>query len=92
MKTAPQAPDKFLIAFINSILADSVGTIEDLTYLNTEQLGENPKEKKMVYDIYCTTSDKEHIIVELQVGGQSYFGNVAISGHCLEGNIWVTRD
>ena len=70
---------KFLIAFLNSILADSVGTIEDLTYLNTEQLGENPKEKKMVYDIYCQTSDKEHIIVELQIGGQAYYGERAFT-------------
>ena len=70
---------KFLIAFLNSILADSVGTIEDLTYLNTEQLGESPKEKKMVYDIYCTTSDKDHIIVELQIGGQSYYGERAFT-------------
>ena len=70
---------KFLIAFLNSILAERVGTIEDLSYLNTEQLGENPKEKKMVYDIYCTTSDKEHIIVELQIGGQSYYGERAFT-------------
>ena len=70
---------KFLIAFLNSILAERVGTIVDLTYLNTEQLGENPKEKKMVYDIYCTTSDNEHIIVELQIGGQSYYGERAFT-------------
>ena len=70
---------KFLIAFLNSILAERVGTIEDLTYLNTEQLGENPKEKKMVYDIYCQTSDNEHIIVELQIGGQSYYGERAFT-------------
>ena len=70
---------KFLIALINSILSDSVGEIEDVTYMNTEQLGENPKEKKMVYDIYCTTSDKQHVIVELQIGGQSYFGDRAFT-------------
>ena len=70
---------KFLIAFLNSILAEKVGNIEDLTYLNTEQLGENHKEKKMVYDIYCQTSDKEHIIVELQIGGQSYYGERAFT-------------
>ncbi len=70
---------KFLIAFLNSILAESVGTINDLSYLNTEQLGESPKEKRMVYDIYCQTSDRENIIVELQIGGQSYYGERAFT-------------
>ena len=70
---------KFLIALINSILSDSVGVIEDVTYMNTEQLGERPTEKKMVYDIYCTTADRRHIIVELQVGGQPYFGDRAFT-------------
>ncbi len=70
---------KFLIAFLNSILAERVGIIEDITYLNTEQLGLSPKEKRMVYDIYCTTSDEEHIIVELQIGGQSYYGERAFT-------------
>ena len=70
---------KFLIAFLNSILAESAGVIEDLTYLNTEQLGEDPKDKKMVYDIYCFTDDGRHIIVELQIGGQSYYGERAFT-------------
>ena len=70
---------KFLIALLNAILSESVGEIEDVTYMNTEQLGEDPKEKKMVYDIYCTTLNKQHIIVELQIGGQSYFGERAFT-------------
>ena len=70
---------KFLIAFLNSILSESAGVIEDVSYMNTEQLGEDPKEKKLVYDIYCNTSDKQHIIVELQVGGQSYYGERAFT-------------
>lgn len=70
---------KFLIAFLNSILADSVGNIEDITYLNTEQLGESPKEKRMVFDIYCLTADGRHVLVELQIGGQSYYGERAFT-------------
>ncbi len=70
---------KFLIAFLNAVLTDSVGTIEDVVYLNTEQLGENPQEKKMVYDIYCLTEQGQHIIVELQIGGQPYYGERAFT-------------
>ena len=70
---------KFLIAFLNAVLADSVGTIEDVVYLNTEQLGENPQEKKMVYDIYCLTDQDQHIIVELQIGGQPYYSERAFT-------------
>lgn len=70
---------KFLIAFLNSILSESAGLIEDVTYLNTEQLGEKPEEKKMVYDIYCITEGGQHIIVELQIGGQSYYGERAFT-------------
>ena len=70
---------KFLIAFLNSILSDSAGTIEDVSYLNTEQLGENPQDKKMVYDIYCLTNQGQHIIVELQIGGQPYYGERAFT-------------
>ena len=70
---------KFLIAFLNAILAGNAGTILDISYMNTEQLGETPKEKRMVYDIYCLTSDNQHIIVELQIGGQSYYGERAFT-------------
>ena len=66
-----------LISFINSML-DGKEEILDLTYLNTEQLGDNAHSRKAVFDVYCQTSTGERILVEMQKAEQQYFKDRSI--------------
>jgi predicted transposase/invertase (TIGR01784 family) len=61
-----------MIHFLNSVLPVE-GGITDLYYANTERLGITCGERKAIYDLYCTTKNGEHIIVELQAIYQEYF-------------------
>ena len=42
-----------LIDFLNSSISDEVGIITDITFLPTEQFGERPEDKRVIFDIYC---------------------------------------
>jgi predicted transposase/invertase (TIGR01784 family) len=66
---------KLLIAFLNDVMGLS---IVDINYLPAEQLGEVKKDRKAVFDLYCTTENKEHFIVEMQKGRQRYFADRAL--------------
>jgi len=70
---------QFFISLINAILPPGEVVITDITYFNTEMLGDNPNEKKMIFDSYCKTSDDRHVIVELQLGNQAYYGERAVT-------------
>ncbi|MCM1110737.1 MAG: Rpn family recombination-promoting nuclease/putative transposase [Clostridium sp.] len=65
---------EFLIAVLNSLL-DLEYEIVDITYNNTEIFGKTPDDRRAVYDLYCTTSDGSHIIVEMQNAYQRYFSD-----------------
>jgi predicted transposase/invertase (TIGR01784 family) len=61
---------------LKSILEDVLekpGEILDLNYMNAEQLGSKDDERKAIYDVYCTSSDGSHFIVELQRAKQHFF-------------------
>ncbi|MDR1593986.1 MAG: Rpn family recombination-promoting nuclease/putative transposase, partial [Prevotellaceae bacterium] len=58
-----------LIAFLNAILNKDIVEIE---YLPTEQLGYIRENRKAVYDVYCTTTNGEQFIVEMQASPQLY--------------------
>lgn len=62
----------FLIDFLNSILP-SHHQISDLTFKNTEQLGQTDNDRKAIYDIYCESLTGEKFIVELQRIHQEFF-------------------
>lgn len=67
-----EASKPALIDFLNSLLpADT--QIKDLSFKNTEQLGQNLSDRKAVYDIYCEGEKGEKFIVELQKAKQDYF-------------------
>ncbi|MDR0895139.1 MAG: Rpn family recombination-promoting nuclease/putative transposase [Prevotellaceae bacterium] len=66
-----------LIELLNSLLEGEV-VIEDLIYLDKEQLPEVPDERMFVYDIYCRTSTGEYIIIEIQRESQEYFKDRAL--------------
>ena len=54
-----------LICFLNDLLKGE-HTITDLTFKDKEQLPETKDMRGIIYDIYCTTDQDEHIIVEMQ--------------------------
>ena len=61
-----------LLDFLNAILPNQ-DKIVDLTFKNTEQLGQTIADRKAIYDIYCQNSKGEKFIVELQKAKQNYF-------------------
>ena len=54
-----------LISFLNDLLKGE-HTITDITFKDKEQLPEAKNMRGIIYDIYCTTDQGQHIIVEMQ--------------------------
>lgn len=54
-----------LLDFLNALLP-SQNKIKDLTFKNTEQLGQTDANRKTIFDIYCESENGEKFIVELQ--------------------------
>ena len=67
-----EASKPLLIDFLNALLPQ-VYKIIDLTFKNTEQLGQTEDDRKAIYDIYCENERGEKFIVELQKAKQNYF-------------------
>lgn len=63
-----------LIIFLNELLRGEQ-EIEDLTFLDKEDQGDNVRDKGIIYDIYCRTTDGKYIIVEMQNRKHSNFLN-----------------
>ena len=66
-----------LISFLNALFHDKP-EITDLTYMNTEHLGEGIVDRKAVFDVYCRLADGSRIIVEMQKAEQQYFKDRSI--------------
>jgi predicted transposase/invertase (TIGR01784 family) len=67
-----EASKPLLLDFLNALLPQE-NRIVDLTFKNTEQLGQAEIDRKAVYDIYCESAIGEKFIVELQKAKQNYF-------------------
>ncbi len=67
-----EASKPLLIDFLNALLPQQ-NKIIDLSFKNTEQLGQTDLDRKAVYDIYCQNENGERFIVELQKAKQNYF-------------------
>lgn len=67
-----EASKPVLLDFLNALLPPT-NKIKDLTFKNTEQLGQTDLDRKAVYDIYCEAENGEKFIVELQKAKQNYF-------------------
>lgn len=67
-----EASKPLLIDFLNSLLPQQ-NKIANLSFKNTEQLGQTDLDRKAVYDIYCQNENGERFIVELQKAKQNYF-------------------
>ena len=61
-----------LIDFLNNLLKGSE-EIVDLKFLDKEKPRLYKKDRGLIYDIYCETSDNKKIIVEMQNRSQEYF-------------------
>ena len=67
-----EASKPLLIDFLNALLLQQ-NKIVDLSFKNTEQLGQTDLDRKAIYDIYCENEKGEKFIVELQKAKQNYF-------------------
>ncbi|NEO71083.1 Rpn family recombination-promoting nuclease/putative transposase [Moorena sp. SIO3H5] len=66
-------PNKgLLIDFLNTLLPPR-HHIEDVTFKNTENLGNTPLDRKGIFDIYCQSKTGERFIVEIQKAKQNFF-------------------
>ena len=62
-----------LISFLNALFNNEDKQIEDVQYLNGENLGDGYGDRRSVFDVYCTASDGSQFIVEMQKAEQTYF-------------------
>jgi predicted transposase/invertase (TIGR01784 family) len=63
-----------LIDFLNDLLQGEKH-IENLTFLDKEQLAKTLKERRFIYDVYCVSDEGEKFIVEMQNISQDHFVN-----------------
>ncbi|MBS7364450.1 MAG: PD-(D/E)XK nuclease family transposase [Paludibacteraceae bacterium] len=74
-----EANKDLLISFLNALLdLKGDGEIKDLTYLNSENLGEDIRERRAIYDAYCQTKGGDRFIVEMQKAKQDHFQDRSI--------------
>ena len=74
-----EANKDILISFLNTFLEfEGDKAIEDIEYINPEQLGDTNRERRAIYDVYCTTKEGERFIVEMQRAKQDYFKDRAL--------------
>jgi predicted transposase/invertase (TIGR01784 family) len=63
---------ELLIDFLNEIIEEKA-RITNVEYMPNEVLGEWDTDRKAVFDLYCTNSDNEYFIVEMQRYHQTFF-------------------
>ncbi|MEN5055087.1 Rpn family recombination-promoting nuclease/putative transposase [Sphingobacterium kitahiroshimense] len=67
-----------LINFLNSLL-EGEHVVVDLQYSNVEEDGDEPSERKVVFDLRCIGSGGEIFLVEMQLQNQDFFFDRAVS-------------
>ena len=66
-------PNKdLLIDFLNSLF-DGEQVVKDVTFLNSEHVGDVRSERKAIFDVYCENEQGEKFIVEMQNAYQTFF-------------------
>lgn len=68
---------EYLISFLNALFGDE-HEIADVTYVNKEATHDSPEDRTLIYDIHCTTTSGEKIIVEMQNRYQTYYRDRAV--------------
>lgn len=66
---------RFLIDFLNGLFEEDPNfePIINITYLDKEKGKRERKERGVIYDIYCETSNGRRFVVEMQNSAQEYF-------------------
>jgi predicted transposase/invertase (TIGR01784 family) len=67
-----EANKRLSIDFLNTLLPN-YHHIRDLTFKNSEYLGNTPLDRKAIFDIYCQAENGERFIVEIQKAKQNFF-------------------
>lgn len=88
-------PNKaLLIDFLNVVLPEE-HKISDLSYRNSEQVGNNILDRKAIFDLYCQSKSGERFIVEIQKAKQNffkdrsiYYSTFPIQEQALKGDSW----
>jgi predicted transposase/invertase (TIGR01784 family) len=62
-----------LIDFLNAVMEFQGIEIKDISYKNTEFVGEYEEDKKVILDLYCTNEKGEHFLIEVQRAEQEFF-------------------
>ncbi|MBR1785314.1 MAG: Rpn family recombination-promoting nuclease/putative transposase [Bacteroidales bacterium] len=62
-----------LISFLNALFNNNEKEIEDIQYLNGENLGDGYGDRRSIFDVYCMAKDGSRFIVEMQKAEQTYF-------------------
>ena len=71
-------PNKaLLIDFLNAILPEQ-HTVADISYKNSENVGNTAMDRKAIFDLYCESKQGEKFIVEIQKAKQNYFKDRSI--------------
>jgi len=70
---ADESNKDLLMDFLNSIMYFQGIQILDISYKNTEFVGEYEEDKKIILDLYCISEKGEHFIIEVQRAKQIYF-------------------
>lgn len=65
--------EKIIIQFLNALFEGHM-EIADIEFRNKEILPADPEGKRIVYDLYCTTTTGYHFIVEMQQEASELFG------------------
>ena len=66
-------PNKdLLIDFLNSLF-NGEQVVKDVTFLNSEHVGDVHTDRKAIFDVYCENEYGEKFIVEMQNAYQTYF-------------------
>ena len=66
-------PNKMLLMDFLNALFDGEQVVRDVTYLNSEHVGDVYAERKAIFDVYCENERGEKFIVEMQNAYQKYF-------------------
>ena len=63
---------ELLISFLNALFRGEQ-TVKDVTYLNSEHLGDRVDARRAVFDVFCESEEGEKFIVEMQNVYQEFF-------------------
>ena len=63
---------ELLISFLNAMFHGEQN-VQDITYLNSEQLGDRDDSRRAIFDVYCENDKGEKFIVEMQNVYQEFF-------------------